>query len=382
MEHHAELSERKKKILKAIIDVHIRLGEPVGSKFLTQNEQITLSSATIRNEMAELEEMGYLEQPHTSAGRIPSRAGYRLYVDSLMNRYPITSKETEELNGLVRTKIDALDKLLEQAGKMVSMLTNYTSLTMKTGSAQGVVRRFDAVWLDMNSFILVMTLDGETVRSKTVHLNSGVDAETLKHLTDVLNENIAGVPMESINLPRMVAMEDAMGEYAPMISAVVKTVYEVIGDMDMGDIRFEGINKLLQYPEFTDVNRIREMFDVFEKKDEIMNVMAHADTDRVNVIIGGETTVRPMENSTLIFKNLKENGRVVGAIGVIGPCRMDYSKVVTLIDCMTDRITRALNGTNENIQLSLEEAGGAKQVSFRAGNPFQTDKTDPTDGRH
>ncbi|MBQ8578563.1 MAG: heat-inducible transcription repressor HrcA [Clostridia bacterium] len=356
----AELSERKKKILKAIIDVHIRLGEPVGSEFLTQNEQIALSSATIRNEMAELEEMGYLEQPHTSAGRVPSRAGYRLYVDSLMNRYPISSRETEELNGLVKSRIDALDKLLEQAGKMVSVLTNYTSLTMKAGSAHGVVRRFDAVWLDENSFILVMTLDGDTVRSKTVHLPFETDAETLKRLMEVLNETVAGIPMDGINLPRMVAMEQAMGENAHLVSPVIKNVYEVIGTSDTGDIRFEGVNRMLQYPEFSDVDRIREMFDVLEKKDEIMDVMTHAKSDGVNVIIGGETTVRQMENSTLVFKNLTENGRVVGAIGVIGPCRMDYSKVVTLIDCMTDRISHVLDGTSDGTAASPPSLTGQK----------------------
>lgn len=349
MEHHAELSERKKKILKAIIDVHIRLGEPVGSKFLTQNEQIALSSATIRNEMAELEEMGYLEQPHTSAGRVPSRAGYRLYVDSLMNRYPITSQETEELNELIREKNEALDKLLEQAGKMVSVLTNYTSLVMKASTTYGTVKRFDAVWLDKSSFILVMMLDNEVVHSKTVHLKSEIDEAVLKTLTTALNNHIAGIAMEQINLPRMMELEQEMGEYAHLITPVVKTVYEAIGTQKAGAIQFEGVNKILQYPEFSDVDRIREMFDVLEKKEEIMNVMTHAKNDGVNVIIGGETTVRQMENSTLIFKNLTENGHIIGAIGVIGPCRMDYAKVVTLIDCMTDRISFALNGDNKGV---------------------------------
>ncbi len=344
MDHRSELSERKKQILKAIVDVHIRLGEPVGSKFLTQNEQIALSSATIRNEMAELEEMGYLEQPHTSAGRVPSRAGYRLYVDSLMNRYPVTARETEELNTLMRQKIDALDKMLEQAGKMVSLLTGYTSLTMTAGGGGGIVRRFDAVWLDEHSFILVMTLDGEDVRSKTVHTDHPTTRDALNRLCTALNDCIAGIPPEQINLPKMMALENSMGADAPLISPVIKTVYEVIGTTDAGDIRFEGVNKLLQYPEFSDIDRIREMFDVLENKDEIMSVMTRAESDRVNVLIGGETTVREMENSTLVFRNLTENGRVVGAIGVIGPCRMDYSKVVTLLEAMSDRITGIQDG--------------------------------------
>jgi len=344
MDRRKELSERKRAILKAVVDVHIKLGEPVGSKFLTQNEQIALSSATIRNEMAELEEMGYLEQPHTSAGRVPSRAGYRLYVDSLMNRYPISMQETEELNALMRSKIDALDQLLEQAGKMVSLLTNYTSLTMKAGGIQACVRRFDAVWIDLRSFILVLTLDADEVRSKTIRVHQDVTRQVLEKLMTVLNETIAGIPMEQVNLPRMVEMEAAMGDDAFVISPVIKYVYEMIGMTEHSELRFEGVNKLLQYPEYTDISRMREMFDVFEKKQEIMNVMTNAKSEGVNVIIGGETTVRTMENSTLIFKNLVENGRVVGAIGVIGPCRMDYSKVVTLIEFMTDRLSEMLTG--------------------------------------
>ena len=138
-------------------------------------------------------------------------------------------------------------------------------------------------------------------------------------------------------------METAMGADAPLIAQVIKSVYEVIASAQTGDLRFEGVNKMLQYPEFSDIERIREMFDVLENKDEIMNVMTTGDQDRVNVLIGGETTVRTMANSTLVFRNLTENGRVVGAIGVIGPCRMDYSKVVTLLEAMTDRITNMMD---------------------------------------
>ena len=344
MDHRSELSERKKQILKAIIDVHIRLGEPVGSKFLTRNEQIALSSATIRNEMAELEEMGYLEQPHTSAGRIPSRAGYRLYVDSLMARYPVTAKETEELNTLMRHKLDALDKMLEQAGKMVSLLTNYTALTMTAGGAAGTVRRFDAVWLDEFSFILVMTMDGESVQSRTVHTEHAASQQTLAKLCAVLNDSIAGITPEQINLPRMMEMERAMGADAPLITPIIKCVYDVIGTAGTAELRFEGINKMLQYPEFSDVERIREMFEVLEHKDEIMRVITAAESGRVHVLIGSETTLPIMANSALVFRNLTDNGRVIGAIGVIGPCRMDYSKVIGLLDAMTERITRMLGG--------------------------------------
>ena len=357
MDHHSVLSERKKQILKAIIDVHIRLGEPVGSKFLTQNEQIALSSATIRNEMAELEEMGYLEQPHTSAGRVPSSAGYRLYVDSLMNRYPVTQRETDELDTVLRQRSDALDKMLEQAGKMISLLTNYTSLIMTAGSACGAVRRFDAVSVDEHTFILVMTMDGETVQSKTVHTDHTASPAVLQKLCAVLNESIASVTPEQINLPRMMAMEEAMGADAPLITPVIKCVYDVIGTAGTGELRFEGLNRMLQYPEYSDVERIREMFEVLEHKDEIMHVIREARDGRVRVLIGAEAMLGAMVNATLIFRCLTEHDRIIGAIGVIGPCRMDYAKVVGLIDAMADRILETLGAAPRALAEGKDDSG-------------------------
>lgn len=331
--------------------MHIRLGEPVGSKFLTQDQQISLSSATIRNEMAELEEMGYLEQPHTSAGRVPSRAGYRLYVDSLMNRYPVTSRETEEVEGLADSRQNAFEKVLEQAGRLIAALTNYTSLTMKAGRMVAAVRRFDAVWVEEQSFILVMTLDGDTVQSRTVHLPFPASPEDLRLLTGVLNDAVAGLTMEQINLPIMLRMENELGPHANLLSPVIKSVYEVIGKMEPGDIRFEGINRLLQYPEFSDISRMREMFDMLENKEEIMTLIMRSRTDRVNVIIGGETGIKPMENATLIFRTLTDGGRVVGAIGVIGPCRMEYAKAVTLIELLADKISDMLEHPGNSVPL-------------------------------
>ena len=304
--------------------------------------------------MAELEEMGYLEQPHTSAGRVPSHAGYRLYVDSLMNSYPVSTHETEELAGLdelADARQNAFDKVLEQAGKLIAALTNYTSLTMKAGRMVAAVRRFDAVWIDAHSFILVMTLDGDTVQSRNVRIGFEASAEDLRLLTGVLNANIVGLTMEQINLPIMLRMESELGACAPLLSPVIKSVYEVIGKMEPGDIRFEGVNRLLQYPEFSDIGRIREMFDLLENKEELMALMTRSRTDKVNVIIGGETGIRPMENATLIFRNLTDSGRIVGAIGVIGPCRMDYAKAVTLIDMLADRISEMLAHPGNTVPL-------------------------------
>ena len=166
-----ELSERKKLILKAIIDAHINMGEPVGSKYLTQNKQITYSSATIRNEMAELEDMGYLEQPHTSAGRVPSELGYRFYVDSLIQRYRMTASEINELRSMLRAKITELDGILAQATKIASALTHYTALSVKPRETQICVSRFETIFLDSRNFILVMIISHGVVKTKYIKLD-------------------------------------------------------------------------------------------------------------------------------------------------------------------------------------------------------------------
>ncbi len=335
MDPNASLSERKKQILKAVVDVHIRLGEPVGSKFLTQNEQIALSSATIRNEMAELEEMGYLEQPHTSAGRIPSGAGYRLYVDSLMNRYPISVSESRELEGIAGGRDDALDKMLERAVKMLSALTGYTAFAAKPGGNAVTVRRFDAVLTSQRSFILVMTLDEDNVQSGNVRTPIDITEEDLRRLMRTLNENIAGIPMERINLPCMIRMESDMGDRSALISPVIKRVYETAGAATEGELHFEGLNLLLQYPEFSDVKRMRELLEALEQKEPLLEAIFRSDPGRVNVIIGSETAMHLVNHAAMVFKLLTEEGRVTAAIGVIGPSRMDYAKAVSLLDHLT-----------------------------------------------
>lgn len=349
-----ELSERKKSILKAIIDAHINAGEPIGSKYLTQNKQIALSSATIRNEMAELEELGYLEQPHTSAGRVPSEAGYRFYVDSLMESYRLTSQELRQLNALVGQRVAELDKLLERASKVMAALTNYTTLAVKPKPKRVTVACFKTVYLDSESFLLIIITAANVVTTKYVHTSQPLAPDQLGRLEDALNRFIVGVPMDGVTLPLIMEAEAAAGDAGPLISPVIKTVYEVVGEMS-GDLRFEGVNRLLQYPEYADVERLRALLSMLEKKDDILNVVSNSERNITNIYIGSENAVELMHNSTLIFKTITSNDRVIGAIGVIGPCRMDYSRVVTTVEYLSKKIVEISRGRQ-----SGEEGESAK----------------------
>ena len=350
-----ELSERKRLILKAIVEAHIAGGEPVGSKYLTENRSITCSSATIRNEMAELEALGYLEQPHTSAGRVPSELGYRFYVDSLARDYAMTTREIEEINKLLKVKMSEIDQILLLASKVASAITNYTGIAVKPKRSDVTVNRFEGFAVDSRNFVLVMMLSNGTVKSKNVKINGEFSTESIGKLTTMLNRYVAGLTADSINLPIIMELEREMGENADIISPIIKSIYEVMHELDGGELRFSGVDRLLQYPEYSDTDQLREMLGAFEQKDDILNIVSEAKDDGINVVIGSESSVKVMNNSSIVFKPIRKNGKTLGAIGVIGPLRMDYAKVLATLAGVSGRLADLINEENNN---SLTEGEG------------------------
>ena len=337
-----ELSDRKKLILKSIVEAHIKLGEPVGSKYLTQEARIQYSSATIRNEMAELEALGYLEQPHTSSGRIPSELGYRFYVDTLVSQYDRTKREEAELENLLNVKKNEIDKILDKATKVASAITNYTALSLRPRPSSITIRRYETVYLDNSSFIIVMVASlHDTVKTKNIKHNFSVSPEIITKLSRVLNDNLAGASIEQINVPVMMKMESELNECPELISVVVKNIYETMNELG-SEIKFEGVNRLLQYPEYSNLDKLQKMISTIEEKNDIIKAVSTIDQsdDDTKIFIGSENMVKIMDDSTLIYKNLKLNGKTIGAIGIIGPCRMDYSKVLATIDKLSYEISQ------------------------------------------
>lgn len=341
-----DLSERKKLILKAIIDTHINMGEPVGSKYLTRYEQLAFSSATIRNEMAELEEMGYLEQPHTSAGRIPSQLGYRFYVDQLMQQYRITAAELGELDKLMKLKAAEVDRILDRATKLMSTLTNYTGVALKRSQQQATIARFDAMYLSPRSFILVMLTSAGAVKTRQIRLGFDISRDTADKLAAALNEFVAGREMEKITLPVILEMQARVQE-PELINPIIKAVWDTVNEPDDSELMFDGVNNLLNYPEYSNIEAVREVLGMFDEKEELLDVMnSGAQNDSTNIYIGSESPVEVMNNSSLIFRTIRSGEHIVGAIGVIGPRRMDYSKVVTLVDYMSRNLSKLIDSGN------------------------------------
>ena len=339
----SELSNRKKQILKAIVESHIELGEPIGSKSLMQLPGISCSSATIRNEMAELEALGYLEQPHTSAGRVPSELGYRFYVDTLIESYAMTTTEIAEINKLLKSKMNELDQILMAASKLAGNLTNYTSFVIKPKASSVRIKRFDVIFVDRHSLLLVMISDGGAVLTKRLSIDVSVSQMTASDLAAALNDHISGLTANEITLPIIVELEEAMGDKAGIVNPIIKIIYESMNELDGGDLKVSGMDRLLQYPEYSNKDQLRELLGALENKDDILELVSDSDGDGVNVVIGSESSVRVMNNSALVFKPVIRDGKNLGAIGIIGPRRMDYAKVVATIEGLAENVESILN---------------------------------------
>ncbi len=343
----SNLSPRKRKILKAIVDAHIAGGEPVGSKYLAADVEINCSPATIRNEMAELENMGYLVQPHTSAGRIPSELGYRFYVDSLVRQYSETKSEIDEINERLRYKLTEMDAILDEASRLAASFTDYTGIAFKTGSGNVRISKFDSVYLSPKDFLLVMVFSGDIVKAKPIHLSFSITDTELKRFTDALNIYLANSTSDSISMSVIAKLEAIMGSSEAMVHPALKVIYETMNEIDTADVRLDGINKLLNYPEYSDTEKLRNLLGVLEKKEKLLDMISSHTTESegINVYMGNDSDEDGMSDTTLIFRHVNVGGKRL-AIGVIGPRRMNYSKVIGMINQLALGIDKMFGDAN------------------------------------
>lgn len=356
-----ELTGRKKAILKAVVESYIENGDPVGSKSLQLLPGMKCSSATIRNEMAELESMGYLEQPHTSSGRVPSQLGYRFYVDQLIERYAMTTGEVARVAQELKSKTSEVDQILLTASRLASALTNYTGIAAKPKCAAVTVSRFETAYIDACSFVLIMISSTGSVTSKHIRLNSPVLPETIARLSAALNENVAGLAAAEINLPVMMRLEEQMGDDAALVSPIVKTIYETMTELDGGELRLSGINHLLQYPDYSDPDELGDLLGTLEQKEEILELVSKQADEDISVVIGSESPVRVMNNSSLVFKPIKRGDKTIGVIGVLGPLRMDYARVLETIEMLCGMIGEMIDPAAP--QTHALHAGGAGKAA-------------------
>ena len=338
------LDERKMKILQAIIRNYLETGEPVGSRTISKYTDLNLSSATIRNEMADLEELGYIVQPHTSAGRIPSDKGYRLYVDHMMEE---KEREVEELRELLLEREDKMDHLLKQVAKVLAQNTNYATMISAPQIHRSKVKFIQLSRVDINQLLAVIVIEGNVIKNNILSVEDALDDETLLKLNILLNTYLNGLSLEEINLSMITAMKQQAGIHSSIVGNVIDAVAEAIkADEDL-EIYTSGANNILKYPELADNQKASELINTFEEKQLLNELVVDRLSDENNtgiqIYIGDETPVKTMKDCSVVTETYELEEGMKGTIGIIGPKRMDYDKVVGTLKTLMHQLDELYN---------------------------------------
>lgn len=336
-----EISDRKKKILTAVIDEYIATAEPVGSKLIVESGVLDLSSATIRNEMAELTAMGFLEQPHTSAGRIPSPQGYRLYVNELMARQRLSIDETDAINESLSIKMQQLDKMMSDVGKLASSMTQYPSVALAAPVAS-TIKRFDLIYVDFNTFIAVAMLSNDEVQNKLIHLPFSVDQGMIVRLASVFNTNFVGIQEEKITPALISSAERACGDTMGLVSVIAAFAIDTLGKAKEGKAVVTGASHLLRLPEFRDPNKAHEVMSYLSDSEHLLGLPNDGSDDDIQVIIGPENVAKELKDSSVVIARYNAGDNMKGIIGIVGPTRMDYSGVAAKLRYIAEGLSHAL----------------------------------------
>ncbi len=341
-----ELDERKMKILQAVIKNYLETGEPVGSRTISKYTDLNLSSATIRNEMADLEEMGYIVQPHTSAGRIPSDKGYRLYVDTMMQQMDTAmqekTREVEELKDLLLEKEEKMDQLLKSVAKTLAVNTNYASMISSPSYSGSRLKFIQLSRVDANQLIAVIVLEGNILKNSMISVSEELDDETLLKLNVLLNTHLNGLPIEEINLGLVARLKQQAGIHSDIVGEVIDAVAESIkADEDL-EIYTSGANNIFKYPELADQQKASEIISTFEEKQMlttlVQDTLSKENNTGIQVYIGDETPVSSMKDCSVVTATYELGEGMKGTIGIIGPKRMDYEKVVGTLQTLMKQL--------------------------------------------
>lgn len=339
-----DLSDRKRKILQAIIDEYIGTAEPVGSRAISKKENLGLSSATIRNEMADLEEMGYLIQPHTSAGRIPSDEGYRFYVNSLMQNYKLGVEAVSQLQMILENRVSQLEKIIKFAGAMASKLTDYTTVVTAPSGQNLEIKKIDLVLIGNRTVMLIVVT--QTVRNQVMNID--IDEEVCRKLAVILNQKLSGLTASEITFDRIQEIQREIEETVSLspkvLIDIIHFVYDTITDDADTEIYVNNAKSILKYPEYSDVEKAGKIFSFLEDKENLKKLVNSTDSncDGIEAKIGKENNLEIMNDCSLVSINYSLGDKASGKLAVIGPKRMNYSKVFASLDLISNEIDKIL----------------------------------------
>lgn len=340
-----ELDERKRKILKAIIKTYMESGEPVGSRTISKYADLNVSSATIRNEMSDLTDMGYIVQPHTSAGRIPSDKGYRLYVDALMKE---KEDEIAEIRDLMIEKTDKMDKVLKQVAKVLATNTNYATMISVPQYSGNKLKFVQLSRVNPLQLVAVVVSDNNVIHNQIIDLDEEMDDQTILKLNLLLNTNLNGVPIQDINLGMIARLKEQAGMHSGIVATVLDAVADTIHvDEEDMEIYTSGATNIFKYPELADKTKASELISAFEEKQQLVDLvkehMSDTENTGVQVYIGDEMPIQTMRDCSVVTATYELGSGMRGTIGIIGPKRMDYENVVDSLKTLKVQIDALIN---------------------------------------
>ncbi|GAB4171290.1 MAG: heat-inducible transcriptional repressor HrcA [Geothermobacteraceae bacterium] len=343
-----ELSERNRTILEAIIEEHIATAEPVGSRTVARRHPMGLSPATIRNVMADLEDLGYLRSPHTSAGRVPTEKGYRFYVDTLLQVRQLTPKEQKQLSSSYQLRGHKVEEVLRDVSRSLSSISRYTGLVMAPRMETTVFRHIEFLPLSQGRILVILVTHSGLVQNKIIETGEPLTPRELEQISNYLNRTLTGLPIHEVKEKIFAEMEREKARYDQLLAKTLKLSRQALqGNLD-GEVFIEGTSNILDQPEFANVETMRELFRAFEQKGRLIDLLTRSQqAEGVQIFIGSETGLEGIDGCSLITSHYSNRRGTIGALGVIGPSRMNYSAVIPIVDYTARLLSQVLEGDIE-----------------------------------
>ncbi|WFA09536.1 heat-inducible transcriptional repressor HrcA [Tissierella sp. Yu-01] len=339
------LDERKLKVLYAIINSYIISAEPIGSRTLSKHYDLGVSSATIRNEMSDLEELGLLNKPHSSAGRIPSDKAYRLYVDSLLklNKFILDENKKQQIKNILISETQELEHLLQTSAKVLSEITNYTALAVSPHLKNSKIKHIQLISIDNNQVLLVIVNNSDIVKSTIFELDKPIPVNQLNTISNFLNNRLKGLSFIQLNSILDLGILNELYEFKDILENLIPVINKSMDDTEYIELYSEGITRLLNYPEYNNVDKAKSILSFIEDKDLVLGMLLD-DTlcNDIDIIIGTENNYAQLKDSSIVTATYSIGGKTIGKIGVIGPTRMDYYKLINTLRLFSTNISEIL----------------------------------------
>ncbi|ADC50719.1 heat-inducible transcription repressor [Alkalihalophilus pseudofirmus OF4] len=335
------LTDRQLLILHAIVDDYIRSAEPVGSRSISKREDITFSPATIRNDMADLEELGFLEKPHSSAGRIPSQKGYRYYVDNMLMPHDLTEDEQANIRTIFSDRMQEIEQVIQQSAKLLSNMTSYISIVLGPEMFEAKLRSLQIIPLAKGSAILILVTDTGHVENQTIQLPDTIEASDIERVVNILNDRLMGVPLFKLRQKLNTEVSKVMRAHVTNYEQILSSLEHSLTNDRSEKVFYSGKTNLLSQPEFRDVDKVRMLLNMLEE-DQLMQQILRAPHQGIQVKIGQENNLEAFDSCSMITATYSIGGKHMGTIGILGPTRMEYRRVIGVVDSVSKDLTKLL----------------------------------------